>query len=89
MYSIGKKYQNYCDFSFIYDRENLLEMKDSPTDKGADIFWKLYNRRVRIITEEISSERAVKAMGQVLKDLSILNGEISRSTIEEIKEVTF
>lgn len=42
-----------------------------------------------IITEEISSERAVKAMGQVLKDLSILNGEISRSTIEEIKEVTF
>lgn len=48
LYNIGKKYQNYCDFSFIYDRENLLEMKDSPTDKGADIFWKLYNRRVRI-----------------------------------------
>ena len=48
LYKIGKKYQNYCDFSFIYDRENLLEMKDSPTDKGADIFWKLYNRRVRV-----------------------------------------
>jgi len=48
LYNMGKKYQNYCDFSFIYDRENLLEMKDSPTDKGADIFWKLYNRRVRV-----------------------------------------
>ena len=48
LWSIGKKYQNYCDFSFIYDRENLLEMKDSPTDKGADIFWKLYRKRVRI-----------------------------------------
>ena len=48
LYSIGKKYQNYCDFSFIYDRENLLEMKDSPTDKGSEIFWKLYKRRVKI-----------------------------------------
>ena len=48
LWNIGKKYQNYCDFSFIYDRENLLEMKDSPTDKGADIFWKLYKKRVKI-----------------------------------------
>ena len=48
LYSIGKKYQNYADFSFIYDREKLLDMKDSPTDKGADIFWKLYKKRVRI-----------------------------------------
>lgn len=48
LYSIGKKYQTYADFSFIYDRENLLEMKDSPTDKGANVFWKLYKRRVRI-----------------------------------------
>ena len=48
LYSMGKKYQSYADFSFIYDRENLLNMKDSPTDRGADIFWKLYKRRVRI-----------------------------------------
>ena len=48
LYSIGKKYLTYADFSFIYDRENLLDMKDSPTDKGADIFWKLYKKRVRI-----------------------------------------
>ena len=48
LWSIGKKYQNYCDFSFIYDRENLLDMKDSPTDKGSETFWKLYRKRVKI-----------------------------------------
>ena len=48
LWSIGKKYQNYCDFSFIYDRENLLDMKDSPMDRGADTFWKLYRKRVKV-----------------------------------------
>jgi len=48
LYRIGKKYQNYADFSFIYDRENLLNLKDSPTDKGADVFWQLYKKRVKI-----------------------------------------
>ena len=49
LWQIGKKYQNYCDFSFIYDRENLLDMKDSPTDKGSEVFWKLYRKRVRVV----------------------------------------
>ena len=48
LWNIGKKYSTYCDFSFIYDRENLLDMKDSPTDKGSDIFWRLYRKRVRV-----------------------------------------
>ena len=48
LWNIGKKYSTYCDFSFIYDRENLLELKDSPTDHGADTFWKLYKKRVRV-----------------------------------------
>ena len=48
LWQIGKKYQNYCDFSFIYDRENLLDMKDSPTDRGSEVFWKLYKKRVKI-----------------------------------------
>ena len=48
LYNIGKKYSTYCDFSFIYDRENLLELKESPTDRGADTFWKLYKKRVRV-----------------------------------------
>ena len=48
LYTMCKKYDTFADFSFIYDRENLLEMKDSPTDKGAGIFWKLYKKRVKI-----------------------------------------
>ena len=48
LYDIGKKYQTYADFSFIYDMENLLDMKDSPTDKGEDIFWDLYRKRVKV-----------------------------------------
>lgn len=43
---ICKKYSNYCKFSFIYDRENLLDLKDSPTDKGEEVFKKLLEKRV-------------------------------------------
>ena len=48
LYNIGRKYQNYADFSFIYDRESLLDLKDSPTDKGEEIFEKLLRKRVKI-----------------------------------------
>ena len=42
------KYRNYCNFSFIYDANNLLNEKDSPFDKGKEIFLKLYNNRIRV-----------------------------------------
>ncbi|MBQ4060563.1 MAG: hypothetical protein IJD46_00915 [Bacilli bacterium] len=48
LYEMGKKYKNYCLMSFIYDREGLLDLKDSPTDKGEKIFKKLLERRVFI-----------------------------------------
>ena len=48
LYSICKKYSQYCDFSFVYDRENLLGMKESPTDRGEETFLKLLKRRVRV-----------------------------------------
>lgn len=48
LYNICKKYSNYCNFSFVYDRENLLDLKDSPSDKGKEIFEKLINKRVKI-----------------------------------------
>lgn len=48
LYELCKKYQAYTNFSFIYDKENLLNLKDSPTDKGEDIFIKLLQKRVRI-----------------------------------------
>ena len=48
LYSIGKKYSNYANFSFIYDREGLLNLKESPTDKGEEIFEQLLKRRAKI-----------------------------------------
>lgn len=46
LYGLCQKYNKYCNFSFIYDRENLLDMKDSPTDKGEETFKKLLEKRV-------------------------------------------
>lgn len=46
LYSICEKYKNYANFSFIFDREGLLDLKDAPVDKGIDIFKKLYESRV-------------------------------------------
>ena len=46
LYSLCKKYNNYCTISFIYDRNNILELKDSPTDKGEEVFRELLKRRV-------------------------------------------
>ena len=48
LYNLCQKYQAYANFSFIYDKENLLDLKDSPTDKGEEIFIKLLKKRVRI-----------------------------------------
>ena len=48
LWNICQKYKNYCNFSFIYDREGLLDLKDSPTDKGEETFLKLLDRRVKV-----------------------------------------
>ena len=46
LWNICQKYKNYCNFSFVYDREGLLDLKDSPTDKGEETFIKLVGKRV-------------------------------------------
>ena len=48
LYNIGKKYKEYCNFSFIYDRWNLSGSKDSPSDNGEKVFCKLLERRVKV-----------------------------------------
>lgn len=48
LYDICKKYGQYCNFSFIYDREGLLNLKESPTDRGEEVFVKLLEKRVRV-----------------------------------------
>ena len=48
LYEICNKYKMYCNFSFIYDKQNLLNLKDSPTDKGEEVFRRLLKGRVRV-----------------------------------------
>ena len=48
LYAIGEKYKNYANFSFVYDKEHLLNHKDSPTDQGEEVFKRLIQRRVKV-----------------------------------------
>lgn len=48
LWSICDKYKHYCRFSFVYDREGLLNLKDSPSDRGEETFQKLIERRVKV-----------------------------------------
>ena len=43
-----KKYSNQASFSYIWDYDNLLNEKDSPFDKGKDIFDYLYKNRIKL-----------------------------------------
>ena len=45
---IYNKYGKYVQISFIVDRNNLLDYKDSPTDKGKETFLQLYSNRETI-----------------------------------------
>lgn len=44
--SIYSKFNKYVTISFIFDLNGLLDYKDSPIDKGKDIFIKLYKERI-------------------------------------------
>ena len=48
LYSICAKYRNYCNISFIYDRDGLTKKKDSPTDRGEAIFKQLLSKRIKV-----------------------------------------
>jgi hypothetical protein len=42
------KYKGQATFYYIWDMDNLLEQKDSPFDRGKEIFEKLYKHRIRV-----------------------------------------
>ena len=48
LYALCSKYNQYCNFSFIYDIKHLTKLKDSPSDNGEEIFKKLLERRVKV-----------------------------------------
>ena len=43
-----EKYKYYANMSFIYDRNGLLDLKDSPSDRGQIIFEKLLEERIHV-----------------------------------------
>lgn len=46
--SLCNKYKTYCNFSFLYDFNNLLSYKDSPIDKGPEVFLQLLQKKVEV-----------------------------------------
>ena len=46
--NIEQKYGAYTQISFLFDKGNLLEYKDSPLDKGAEVFQELYKHRIKL-----------------------------------------
>lgn len=45
---LNKKYSPLVQVSFLFDKWNLLDYKDSPIDKGKDVFLELFEKRVRL-----------------------------------------
>ena len=43
---IREKFKNEVNISFIFDKEKITGYKDSPIDKGPDIFLKLFKERI-------------------------------------------
>lgn len=42
------KYSKYCNFYLLYDTKNLLQEKDSPFDKGKEVFEELCKNKIKI-----------------------------------------
>lgn len=47
LWDLCQKYSHYCHISFVFDREQLLGLKDSPIDRGKEVFEKLLATRIK------------------------------------------
>ena len=45
---IARLFSPYCTVYVIYDRHGLLGYKDSPSDKGSEVWWRLWKDKVKI-----------------------------------------
>ena len=43
-----QKLKGYVNVFYVYDSDDILDDKDSPADRGKDIFAKLYDERRRL-----------------------------------------
>lgn len=46
--NIHKKYGAYVQISYMFDKEDLIGYKDSPIDRGPEIFMQMFNERIVI-----------------------------------------
>lgn len=58
IYKIVKMLEKFMSVSVILDFDGLLEYKDSPVDKGKEVFEELYSKRISYKSEEL--ERAIE-----------------------------
>ena len=45
---IARLFSPYCTVYVIYDRYGFLRYKDSPSDKGNEVWWRLWKEKTRI-----------------------------------------
>ena len=45
---INEKFKNYAIISFLFDRDDMLNYKSSPTDEGKEKFLSLFKNRIII-----------------------------------------
>lgn len=45
---IAHFFKGYANIDIVYDRNGLINLKDSPTDKGREVWEQLYNDRERL-----------------------------------------
>ena len=43
-----REYKGQAQFSYIWDMDNLLREKDSPFDRGKEVFEELYRNRIKV-----------------------------------------
>ena len=48
LYALHRKYGAYVQISYMFDKEDLLGYKESPIDRGPEIFMQMFNERVVI-----------------------------------------
>ena len=46
--AINNRFSSYTQISFLFDKWNLLDYKDSPIDKGKEVFIELFKKRVTL-----------------------------------------
>lgn len=48
LYAIHNKYGAYAQISYLFDKNDLLGYKESPIDRGPEVFMQLFNERIFI-----------------------------------------